>query len=353
MLTKSYSHRHFKSSQIQNTDESVKYVNFTGLSKHNNTAEPAQANSAEKNIAKDWNPNNKLLDRSFVESVIERFCGTYIRIYDLRKYQLAFVHKSVKRKDISPPTEQVLEELANAKIYNTSPEHILERYGTWNNGNPVIFTQDYDQIEFVGDGWIGSIVGEYLYSLFPRQNEGFYTNLKQRIVCTNGLASISKYIGFDKYILLSTRSEMRHGRDNATYLEDAFEAFCAAIKQDLGIPMLILFLKNTIESSMDFEYFITTNTNFKDTLMRFFQSNGWPQPTYPDIKYEVVGYNKIYTCGVEWIPELDAIGLEPMKINGKLVITHATQKKKKDAQKEAAMLALQRIKQFCLNKINK
>lgn len=92
-------------------------------------------------LGKDWNPNNKLLDRTFVENIIERFCGTYIRIYDLRKYQLAFVHKSVKKRDISPPTEEVLSELAKAKVYKQPLEPILEKYSTWNNGEPVIFTQ--------------------------------------------------------------------------------------------------------------------------------------------------------------------------------------------------------------------
>lgn len=42
-------------------------------------------------LGKDWNPNNKLLDKKFVENILEKFCGTHIRVYDLRKYQLAFV----------------------------------------------------------------------------------------------------------------------------------------------------------------------------------------------------------------------------------------------------------------------
>lgn len=304
-------------------------------------------------IGKDWNPNNKLLDRTFVENTIQRFCGTYIRIYDLRKYQLAFVHKSVKKRDISPPTNDVLTQIANAKIYGENIEPILLKYGTWNNGEPVIFTQDYEQIEFVGDGWIGSIVGDYLYSLFPRQGEGFYTQLKQNIVCKDGLASLSSHIGFDKYLLLSTRNELRYGRNNKSYLEDVFEAFCAAIKQDLGLPMLILFIKNAIESAMDFEYFITTDTNFKDTLMRFFQSNGWSQPKYPDIKEEGSMHHKKYTSGVAWINELTLIGLPPIFVKGSSTpfVATATHKSKKEAQKEAAQLALLRIKQFLQNNI--
>lgn len=336
------------------TNKKRKYDNSNNRGNRNNRGDTNEINLDEVVnsglpdgcIGKDWNPNNKLLNRSFVESVIQKFCGTYIRIYDLRKYQLAFVHKSVKKRDISPPVDQVLSEISQAKVYGQSVEPILEKYGTWNNGDAVMFTQDYEQLEFVGDGWIGSIVGDYLYSLFPRQGEGFYTSLKQKIVCTNGLASLSEHLGFTKFLLLSTRNELRYGRDNKTYLEDVFEAFCAAIKQDLGIPMLTLFIKNAIESAMDFEYFITTDTNFKDTLMRFFQSNGWSQPKYPDICERGSMHNKIYTSGVAWIKELEMIGLPPVIIDGVKYVSNATYKSKKDAQKEAARLALQKIKNF-------
>jgi len=326
---------------------------------HEHSKNRHQSNSSEEDervdqdlpdgcLGKDWNPNNVLLDRTFVESVIEKYCGTYIRVYDLRKYQLAFVHKSVKKRDISPYTHEVLDEIAKAKVYGTSIEPILQKYGTWNNGDPVMFTQDYEQIEFVGDGWIGSIVGDYLYSLFPRQGEGFYTKLKQNIVCKAGLASLSTHLGFDKYLLLSTRNEQRYGRNNQSYLEDVFEAFCGAIKQDLGIQMLTLFLKNAIESAMNFEYFITTDLNFKDTLMRFFQSNGWAQPKYPDVAEEGVMHNKLYTSGVEWFDIFDTIGLTKYGtvVNGVRYLAIATSKSKKEAQKEAARLSLELFKKF-------
>lgn len=316
---------------------------------HGNDNTNSSGNSRGDFYGKDWNPNNQLLDRTFVESVIKRFCGTYIRIYDLRKYQLAFVHKSVKKRDISPHTNEVLDEIAKAKVHNQPIEPILEKYGTWNNGEPVIFTQDYEQIEFVGDGWIGSIVGDYLYSLFPRQGEGFYTMLKQNIVCSEGLAALSTHIGFNKYLLLSTRNEQRYGRNNQSYLEDVFEAFCGAIKQDLGIQMLTLFLKNAIESAMDFEYFITTDTNFKDTLMRFFQSNGWGQPKYPDVCEEGVSHHKIYTSGVAWIEILNHLGVPPTVIGGIKYIAIASDKSKKAAQKEAARLSLELLRQFLQN----
>lgn len=261
---------------------------------------------------KDYNPNNYLLPKWYVEGLLKKVFGTDIQIYDLRKYQLAFVHKSVKMRDLSPPNELVLEDIARARKEGIPIENVTSKYGTWNNGEPVIFTQTYESLEFVGDGWIGAIVGDYLYHRFPRQNEGFLTKLKQQIVCKDGLAGLAKFVGFDKYIILSSMNEEKYGRETPSYMEDVFEAFCAAIKQDLGKQILDLFIKNIIEASIDFEKIITINSNYKDGLMRFFQENGWQQPTYSDISRDGPVHKRVYTVGVDWFQEIDSISNYPI-----------------------------------------
>lgn len=269
---------------------------------------------------KDYNPNNHLLPRWFVEGLLKKVFGTDIQIYDLRKYQLAFVHKSVRLRDLSPPNEVVLEEIARAKHKGIPIEKVTEKYGTWNDGEPVIFTQTYESLEFVGDGWANAIVGDYLYHRFPRQNEGFLTKLKQQIVCKDGFAALANFVGFDKYILLSSMNEEKYGRKTPSYMEDVFEAFCAAIKQDLGKQVLDIFIKNIIEASIDFERIITININYKDTLMRVFQENGWRQPTYSDISRSGPVHKRIYTVGVDWFPEISSIPSYPVlerKVNVK------------------------------------
>lgn len=312
-------------------------------------------------VHKDYNPNNRLLPKWFIEGLLKKVFGTDIEIYDLRKYQLAFVHKSVKYRDISPPNEMVMEAIAKAKKHNLSIEQVTDKFGTWNNGEPVVFTQTYESLEFVGDGWIGAIVGDYLYHRFPRQNEGFLTRLKQRIVCKDGLASLAKFVGFDKYILLSTMNEEKYGRETLSYMEDVFEAFCAAIKQDLGKQVLDLFIKNVIEASIDFENIITVNTNYKDTLMRFFQENGWQQPTYTDISRDGPVHKRVYTVGVNWFQDVNnAYPNFPFITRGVKVkqydetnpkiykyitvemsfLATASSNSKKDAQKQAALLTL-------------
>lgn len=329
--------------------------------------------TSEEEVQKDYNPNNKLLPKWYVEGLLKKVFGTDIQIYDLRKYQLAFVHKSVRMRDLSPPNELVLEEIARAQYHGTPIEEVTSKFGTWNDGEPVVFTQTYESLEFVGDGWIGAIVGDYLYHRFPRQNEGFLTKLKQQIVCKDGLAALAKFVGFDKYIILSSMNEEKYGRETPSYMEDVFEAFCAAIKQDQGKQVLDLFIKNIIEASIDFEKIITINTNYKDTLMRFFQENGWKQPTYTDISREGPKHKKIYCVGVDWFPEADSVPNYP--VENALVTPQAphpnqrvdtqteqvpymkcflatySSNSKKEAQKQAARITLERMKD-CLEKSN-
>jgi ribonuclease-3 len=242
-----------------------------------------------------------------------------------------------------------MKEVAYATANGIPANTVFQKYGTWNNGESVVFTQTYESLEFVGDGWIGAIVGDYLYHRFPRQNEGFLTKLKQNIVCKDGLAGLARYIGFDKFILLSTRNEENYGRMNLSYLEDVFEAFCAAIKQDLGKQVLDLFIKNIIEASIDFERIITVDTNYKDMLMRFCQENGWGQPTYGEIAEEGQKHHKLYTIGVDYIEALKDISVLPepyVADDGSLYIAVAKCKSKKEAQKQAARLSLELFKKY-------
>lgn len=64
-----------------------KFIDEDGTNHEEGSQKYYDANGYEY-FGKDYNPNNRLLDRTFVEETIGRFCGTNIRIYDLRKYQL-------------------------------------------------------------------------------------------------------------------------------------------------------------------------------------------------------------------------------------------------------------------------
>lgn len=275
-----------------------------------------------------YNPSNRLLTRSFIEGVLSRLCGYGIRIGSLEPYQLAFVHKSVYRIDISPP-ESVVEQYLKRTGQRRVPLHPAPEppVGTFRpaadalehptRSKPLIFTDTYEAMEFAGDGWINCIIGQYVKSRFPRQSEGFYTKLKQHVVSKtgldgmHGLSKLGAHLGFGEYALLSPRAEEMMTRNNPSLLEDIFEAFCNAVVEDLGVGVLNIVVKNVIEATIDFRNAIINDTNYKDVLKRLCKENGWPNPTYVDLGDNgKAGAKKEYSVGVELLPEAANVGVK-------------------------------------------
>jgi ribonuclease-3 len=115
------------------------------------------------------------------------------------------------------------------------------------------------------------IVANYLFHKYPFKNEGFLTRIKTKIVNGAQLAKLARQIDLGKYILMSTHVENIKGRNSQKILEDAFEAFIAAIFKDLGFDVVNAFVVNIIEK-LDFTE-ILLQDNYKDVLLRYTQTN--------------------------------------------------------------------------------
>ena len=125
-----------------------------------------------------YNPRNKLVTKDYIEELLRRVIGMPLKINSLYPYQLAFVHKSVYKKNIAPPKEK-----------------------------EIVFYQTYESLEFVGDAWVGAIVADYLYHRFPGQDEGFLTKLRTKIVCSKQMAKYAEYLELSEYVIITPRIE--------------------------------------------------------------------------------------------------------------------------------------------------
>lgn len=191
-----------------------------------------------------------------------------------------------------------------------------------------------ERLEWVGDKVIDSCISMYLYKRYRRQDEGFLTKIRSKIVRKESLANLAKKIGLDRYLLISAYLEEEfRGRDNNSNLEDCFEAFIGAMWLEFGMERFDLyyrFLSGVIERHVDFTKFIMVNNNHKDTLMRFYQKNY--QGAIP--KY-----------GVQMDPETRRPAGPPFIAwvfdpTGKRKIATSEGSKKKDAEQNAAKQAL-------------
>ena len=213
-----------------------------------------------------YNENNKMIQREDIEGFLLKG-GITEKINDIELWRKAFVHKSYcknrKKKQGQNIEEQIAEERKTVDL--TKVIDIQE------DSNEVV--------EWLGDGIIQSVVACYLRRRYPDQDEGFLTKLRSKLVKTEALATMAKFLGFGEFIIMSEHVEKAcNGRNNSRILEDAFEAFVGVLAEDFGIDeqcrgylLCTKFIINCIENSIDITELIMKDDNYKDQLMRYFQ----------------------------------------------------------------------------------
>lgn len=226
-----------------------------------------------------------------------------MKIKNVSYYQRALVHKSIYKA--------------------------VKRY----QGNDLqnYLLQHNERMEFLGDSVLSLVVANYLFHKYPDKDEGFLTRIKTKLVNGTQLAKLAKSIDLGKHILMSNHVAYIKGRDSQKILEDAFEAFLAAIFNDLGFDAVNSFIMNIIDT-LDFDE-ILVEDNYKDILLRYAQHDK-VKPSAPE--YELIStdgppHNRKFTIAVV--------------INGEHHCK-GTGKSKKEAEQIAAFLTLKKFNYF-------
>lgn len=131
--------------------------------------------------------------------------------------------------------------------------------------------QSNERLEFLGDAILGSIVAEHLFNLYPKENEGFLTQLRSKVVNGQQLKKLAVKFGFDAYLKASlSKSETI----KSSAYGDAFEAFIGAAYMDLGYVKTKKFvLKNIVSQHVDLKELAESNDDYKSQLQIYCQKN--------------------------------------------------------------------------------
>jgi ribonuclease-3 len=265
-----------------------------------------------------WNPSNKVIPSEEVEKILRKY-GWKGKVANVKPFQQACVHKSYV--DRSEEWSQSGEKWVVAE----RPSNCLP-----------LREADNEELEFIGDGFVGNNIGLYLARRYKGEGEGFFTRIRTRIVNNNMLGRLAKKIGLAPWLIVSRHVEnVCQGRENLGILGSMFEAWLGALfeheddtsgKGDVAVRN---FLIQVVESHIDFVDLITDDTNYKDQLLRWFQAQYHQPPRYKEV--EVVGppHDRIFTMGV----------LDP---NGAVIAT-ATARNKQVAEQEASRFALAKL----------
>jgi ribonuclease-3 len=278
----------------------------------------------EAKVFNPWNPRNKIIDDATIVSILKKY-GITQAPPSPNLFRQACVHKSyVDRTE--QWAQEAQEDDAQEQILAERPSNCLP-----------LQEADNEECEFAGDSLLGCVVALYLYERYAGKGEGFLTRLRTRIVNNKMLGTLAKKMGFEPWIIVSRHVEevCVGGRSNLRLLGSMFEAWIYALYMNYGsenpgagFVIVKKFITTVMQKHVNFVELITDDNNFKDQLLRFFQSKFHQPPRYKEV--EVVGppHDRIFTMGV----------IDPA--NEAKVVAKATARNKKVAEQEASRLAL-------------
>ena len=183
-----------------------------------------------------------------------------------------------------------------------------------------------ERLEFLGDAVLSTIVADILFKKFPNKKEGFLSNTRSKIVKRDTLNDIAIKMGLDKLVQTSIRTNTHN---NYIY-GNAFEAFIGAIYLDQGYETCKTFIQDRIIAPyIDLSVIARKEVNFKSKLIE------WGQKNHIDISFSLIEAftdkenNPIFQFQAILAGTPCGIGIGYSK---------------KEAQQNAAQIALSRVK---------
>jgi len=187
---------------------------------------------------------------------------------------------------------------------------------------------DNESLEFLGDAVLGLVVADTLFHQYPGYNEGQKSKVKAAVVSTQTLARQAEEIRLGEHLILGRGEEKTGGRFKQALLADAYEALIAAIYLDGGLEAAAAFLRRELKPAIDAGSAQTFAPDYKSALQEKLQAIGRPLPEYRLSGSEGPDHRKTFTIEVV--------------VNGE-VLGAAIGRAKKEAEQEAARLALARL----------
>jgi len=162
---------------------------------------------------------------------------------DIKFYQLAVQHKSIRQKD--------------------DQDHV------YNN----------ERMEFLGDAVIDTVVAAILYDYFPNEREGSLTSTRSKIVQRETLDKLAVSLGLDKLVVYRCTRKDKFSHING----NALEAFVGAIYLDKGYEYCNSFIRDKmILPFINLDEMATKIVNFKSKLIE------WAQRRQMELSFELI-----------------------------------------------------------------
>ncbi|MCX8107975.1 MAG: ribonuclease III [Verrucomicrobiae bacterium] len=186
------------------------------------------------------------------------------------------------------------------------------------------------RLEFLGDAVLQLVLTHELYSRYPNLGEGTLTRARSKLANRRFLANVARNVGLGRFLILGRGEESLGGRERPSILADAFEAVLGAVYLDGGLEAARDFVLRHLGAAFEATHLTTQLDNPKGELQELIQRDSKSPPQYKIEKISGPDHARLFECAVYHQ------GTE---------LGRGTGPSKKEAESEAARVALKRLRE--------
>ena len=199
------------------------------------------------------------------------------------------------------------------------------------NENVALACRDNERLEFLGDAVLELTISDMLIRKFPDHAEGQLSKLRASVVNEQSLAELARRFGIGEHLLLGKGEEGSGGRMKSSLLANAFESVIAAMYLDGGFDRTDVFISRLFEPLIEEGELSTVYRDYKTAVQEMSQVLFREMPRYMMISETGPDHDKRF---------------ETSLMIGERVIATGRGRSKKEAEQQAAKMALEELRKI-------
>ncbi len=192
-------------------------------------------------------------------------------------------------------------------------------------------SHDNERLEFLGDAVLELVISDLLYHKFGKSySEGDLTKMRAYLVSEGRLVGLARCLGIGEHLLMGKGEEKCGGRMRPSILADAFEAIIGAIYLDGGFKSAYKFVAEQFCTLLEEAPEKGLKIDYKSRLQEMTQKRFHALPSYKLVETGGPDHARHFTVALYFNDR---------------EISQGTGKSKKEAEQEAARIALEIMKE--------
>jgi ribonuclease-3 len=183
-------------------------------------------------------------------------------------------------------------------------------------------------LEFLGDSVLNLAVSTLLLHKFPDAQEGTLSMMRSQLVKRSSLASLSKDLQLEGYLLLGKSQQSNGGIQKSSILANTYEALIGAIFMDSGFNRALEIIQEHFEPYLQTKNPSVVFDDYKSLLQIYSQQSHGVSPQYRVMNESGPDHDKRFQASVMIGDEVKGMGWG---------------RSKKEAEQEAARNALEEM----------